>query len=188
MNVKNIGLWIRIDRCKSWLCSRLAMCHLTSLYCNSLRTGERDCWSLPVLYPITYFWLKAYQSQHCSRATGRSDVLMPSTGATQPWFLFGEPDTEMEVVMKGAVMLAEWAEGSLLAVTKGNNHGCYCPTASMLCPPEELLIEVITLLHVFFASISGNVRIIKNSKTIFNHPYSRPTEFLLTACSRFYRS
>ena len=188
MNVKNTGLRIRIDGCKSWLCSRLATCHLTSLCRNSATTAERDCWSLPVLYPITCFWLKAYQSQHCSWATGRSEALMPSTGATQPRFPFGAAGTEMEVAMKGAVMRAEWAEGSLLAVTKGNNHSAYWPTASMLCPPEELLIEVITLLHVFFASISGNARVIKNSKTIFNHPYSRPTEFLLTACSCFYRS
>lgn len=89
--------------------------------------------------------------------------------------------------MKGAVVRAECAEASPLLGTIGNNHSCYWPTANTLCLPEELLTEVITLLRVFFAFISGNACILTNSKTILNHPYSN----LLNSYERllmFYRS
>lgn len=81
---------------------------------------------------------------------------MPSTGATLPHLSFGAPGPEMEVIMKGAVGNTEQAQGSLcLALQK---ISCCWLRTNMLYLPEEWLVGVTSLLHVFFAFISfGNI-------------------------------
>lgn len=74
---------------------RLVICHFASLKCNTLRVGLSGCWSLPTLYSIICFWLKAHQSalslchykEKCSHAQHRSycTIISLSVQQAQKW-------------------------------------------------------------------------------------------------------